>query len=74
MERFRALRPEKFDGISEAWKAEQWLREMETIFSALECGDADKKRLAVFQLTYSAAEWWEAEKATLGDEAIRRLN
>lgn len=74
LERFRALRPEKFDGVSEPGKAEQWLREMDTMFNALECGEQDKKRLAIFQLTYSAAEWWEAEKAALGDTAIRRMN
>ena len=74
LERFRALRPEKFDGVSEPGKAEQWLREMDTMFNALECGEQDKKRLAIFQLTYSAAEWWEAEKAALGDATIRRMN
>ena len=47
---------------------------MDTMFNALDCGEQDKKRLAIFQLTYSAAEWWEAEKAALGDAAIRRMN
>ena len=39
LERFRALRPEKFDGVSEPEKAEQWLREMDTMFNALEFGE-----------------------------------
>ena len=73
LERFRALRPERFDGMSEPWKAEQWIREMETIFRAIECRDHEKKRLAVFQLTYSAAEWWEAEEASLGTVALDQL-
>ena len=68
------LRPEKFDGVSESGKAEQWLCEMDTMFNALECGEQDMKRLAIFQLTYSATEWWEAEKTSLGDAAIRRMN
>ena len=47
---------------------------MDTMFNALECGEQDKKRLEIFQLTYSVAEWWEAEKAALGDAATRRMN
>ena len=39
-------------------------------FYALGCEEQDKKRLAVFQLTYSAAEWWEVEKAASGEEVI----
>ena len=55
-------------------KAEQWLRGMDTIFNALGYEDQDKKRLAVFQLTYSTAKWWEAEKAASGEEVIGRLS
>ena len=47
---------------------------MDTIFNALGCKEQDKKRLDVFQLTYSAAEWWEAEKAAFGEETIGRLS
>ena len=43
---------------------------METIFRAIECGDHEKKRLAVFQLTYSTAEWWEVEEASMGTVAL----
>ena len=29
--------------------------------------------MATFQLTYAAADWWESEKATLREEAIRGM-
>ena len=73
LERFRALRPNRFDGTGEPWRAEQWLRELEVILDAIECNEQDKRRLAVFQLTHAALDWWEAEKATIGPDAIRRM-
>ena len=57
LERFRALRPEKFDGMSEGWKAEQWLREIDWIFETMDCTELDKHRLATFQLTDAAVDW-----------------
>ena len=70
---FRALHPDKYDGTGEAWQAEQWLREMDRIFETMECSEADKRRLAISQLTFAAADWWEIEKAILGDEGTRRM-
>ena len=46
---------------------------MDLIFDVVECSDQDKRRMAVFQLTYAAADWWESERATLGEEGVRRL-
>ena len=57
LERFRALRPEKFDGLVDQWRAEQWLREIDLIFETIECNELDKRRLAVFQLTFAAVDW-----------------
>ena len=56
LERFRALRPDKFDGAGEAGQAEQWLREMDRIFETMECTESDKRRLATFQLIFAAAD------------------
>ena len=42
LERFRALRLDKYDGAGEAWKAEQWLQVMDLIFETMECSEADK--------------------------------
>ena len=39
----------------------------------MDCSEVEKRRLANFQLTYAAADWWEAEEATLGAEVIRRM-
>ena len=46
---------------------------MDCIFETIECNDQEKKRLATFQMTYAAADWWDAEKATIGIEATRRM-
>ena len=54
-------------------KAEQWLHEMDLIFDTIECLDQEKRRMATFQLTYAAADWWESEKATLGEEAVPEM-
>lgn len=70
---FRDLKPETFTGLAGASEAEQWIRQMDSIFDAIECNDLEKKRLAVFQLTYSAADWWESVKATIGEDATRRM-
>ena len=73
LERFRALRLEKFDGMDEPSKTKQWLREMDLIFDTIECSDQEKRRMATFQLTYATADWWESERATRGEEAIRGI-
>ena len=54
-------------------KVEQWLCEMDLIFDTIECSDQEKRKMAIFQLTYASADWWESEKATLGEEAIRGM-
>ena len=48
LERFRALRPEKFDGMDDPSKAEQWLREMDLIFDTIECSNQEKRRMVTF--------------------------
>ena len=52
LERFRALRLEKFDGMDEPSIAEQWLREIDLIFDTIECLDQEKRKMVTFQLTY----------------------
>ena len=47
---------------------------MDSIFETIECFEFDKCLLVAFRLTYAAANWWESEKATLGNDAIRRMN
>ena len=46
---------------------------METIFNALECRGQDKKRLVIFELAYSTAEWWETGRIAIQEDAIQEL-
>ena len=42
---------------------------MDRIFETMECTESNKRRLATFQLTFAVADWWEAEKAIIGNVA-----
>ena len=44
------------------------------IFETIECSKSDKHRLAAFQLISVVADLWELKKATLGNDALRRMN
>ena len=44
---------------------------MDIIFDTMGCSGIEKRRLATYQLTYVAADWWESEKANLGERAIQ---
>ena len=46
---------------------------MDLIFETIKCNELDKRRLAIFQLTFATADWWEAEKAMIGAEAVRGM-
>ena len=46
---------------------------MDCIFESIECIDFDKNRLATFQLTYAAVDWWDAMRATIREERVRRM-
>ena len=46
---------------------------MDMIFDTIECSDQEKHRMATFHLTCAAFDWWELEKATLGEVAIRGM-
>ena len=43
------------------------------IFDTMGCSEAKKHRLATYQLTYAAADWWESERATLEGGTIQRM-
>ena len=70
---FLALRSGKFDGLGGPEQAGQWLRDMEYILRTMEYSDSEKIRLATGQLTFLAAKWWNAEKATRGEEATQGM-
>ena len=43
---------------------------MDLIFKTIECTDIEKRHLAIFQITFSATDLWNAVKATIGKDAI----
>ena len=49
------------------------VEEMDWIFETMECIKLDNRRLANFQLTDATADWWESQKATLGNNAVRGM-
>ena len=59
--------------MTEPWEAEKWLRGMDIIFDTMGCSRIEKRRLAAYQLTYAAADWWESEKANLGERAVQMM-
>ena len=71
--RFKALHPDKFTGTTEPTKAEQWIQQMEDIFEVLGCTDREKRRMAVFQLTIEARNWWEMVKTTVGEGPVQQM-
>ena len=46
---------------------------MDRIFETMDCNEIEKRRLAVFQLTYAAADWWDAERAIIGEDAAKEM-
>ena len=74
LEKFLAIKPETFDGTVGARGVKQWIHQLDSIFETMECNDVEKKRLAVFQLTYSTTNWCEAIKATVGEEVARAMS
>ena len=57
LERLHALHPNKFDGMAEPWRVEQWHREIEVILDTIECNEHDKHHLASFYLPFATLDW-----------------
>ncbi|XP_035549718.1 uncharacterized protein LOC118349415 [Juglans regia] len=60
---FNSTHPPTFDGRSDSNAAEDWMQDIEEIFSVLECTDQQKVRFAAFKLIGEAKRWWNSEKA-----------
>ncbi|XP_035541661.1 uncharacterized protein LOC118344664 [Juglans regia] len=60
---FNSTHPPTFDGRSDSNVAEDWMQDIEEIFSVLECTDQQKVRFATFKLIGEAKRWWNFEKA-----------
>ena len=65
IEKFRKLQPPSFEGSKDPLVAEEWIRELEKIFSLLECSDSHKVSCATYMLKEGASHWWEMTMRTL---------
>ncbi|KAF2573048.1 hypothetical protein F2Q70_00001503 [Brassica cretica] len=55
-----------FEGGTDPFQADQWLRTMEKNFETLTCSEESKKKMAVYYLDKDAAEWWESRDRQVG--------
>ncbi|KAK2646729.1 hypothetical protein Ddye_021924 [Dipteronia dyeriana] len=61
VEQFRRLHPLSFEGTTNPLDAEEWLRELEKVFTFINCTDDQKVISAVFMLKGDAGHWWEIQ-------------
>ncbi|XP_057792547.1 uncharacterized protein LOC131009274 [Salvia miltiorrhiza] len=74
VERFRNYNPPRFNGRDGPLAAEEWLEELERIFTHINCSDEQKVSCAVFQLKEDARQWWKHFYRLLGEEDRNVLN
>ncbi|XP_013639197.1 PREDICTED: uncharacterized protein LOC106344344 [Brassica oleracea var. oleracea] len=55
-----------FEGGTDPFEADQWLRTMEKNFETLTCSEESKKKMAVYYLDKDAVEWWESKDHQVG--------
>ena len=70
LEKFRKLDPLAFKGTKDPIEVDNWLKEIEMPFRAMEVSDEQRVILAVFVLKGDALEWWESTERTHGREVI----
>ena len=70
LEKFRKLDPPTFKSTKDPIEADNWLKEIERLFRAMEVSDGQRVILAVFVLKGDALEWWESIERTHGREVI----
>ncbi|XP_057794396.1 uncharacterized protein LOC131010747 [Salvia miltiorrhiza] len=74
VERFRNYNPPRFNGRDGPLAAEEWLEELERIFTHINCTEEQKVSCAVFQLKEDARQWWKHFYRLLGEEDRNVLN
>ena len=60
----------KFDGSESIIKAQEWILDLERIFTGLVITDAQKRQLAAWQLQGAARNWWRTVTAQTVEEHI----
>ena len=68
LETFRRNSPQKFKGGFNPEGAQSWIAEIEKIFIAMTCADANRVTFATFMLVEEAKNWWRFTKHQLEDE------
>jgi len=56
---FEKQNPPRFKGGYDLEGAQTWLRELEKIFHALQCDEADKVTFVAYALSENAENWWD---------------
>uniref|UniRef100_A0A2N9G096 Retrotransposon gag domain-containing protein n=1 Tax=Fagus sylvatica TaxID=28930 RepID=A0A2N9G096_FAGSY len=64
LEKFRKLDPPSFKGSKDPLEADNWLKELERLFKAMNVRDEQQVTLAVFVLKGDTLEWWESTERT----------
>uniref|UniRef100_A0A2N9GFR5 CCHC-type domain-containing protein n=1 Tax=Fagus sylvatica TaxID=28930 RepID=A0A2N9GFR5_FAGSY len=64
LEKFRKLDPPSFKGSKDPLEADNWLKELDRLFKAMNVRDEQRVTLAVFMLKGDALEWWESTERT----------
>nr|KYP34045.1 hypothetical protein KK1_045039 [Cajanus cajan] len=67
---FRGCQPPQFRGDSDPDVADQWLREMEKIFSVLGSSDERKLAYAFYMLGGEAEYWWRGTRQMLESRGV----
>ncbi|BFG20735.1 hypothetical protein CerSpe_070090 [Prunus speciosa] len=62
VEQFRKNQPLVFEGERDPLAAEEWISELESIFTYIDCLDAQKVTCATFMLKKGARHWWESAR------------
>ncbi|KAF2544794.1 hypothetical protein F2Q70_00020874 [Brassica cretica] len=57
-----------FEGGTDPFQADQWLRTLEKNFETLMCSEESKKKMTVYYLDKDAAEWWESRDRQVGHQ------
>ncbi|XP_057808422.1 uncharacterized protein LOC131022897 [Salvia miltiorrhiza] len=74
VERFRNYNPPRFNGRDGPLAAEEWLEELERIFTHINCTEEQKVSCAIFQLKEDARQWWKHFYRLLAEEDRNVLN
>ncbi|KAH6794310.1 GRF zinc finger / Zinc knuckle protein [Perilla frutescens var. hirtella] len=74
VEQFRRYTPPRFNGRDGPQAAEDWLEELDRIFTHIDCTDEQNVACAVFQLTADAGCWWKHFVSTLSEEEKDQLS